>query len=318
MTLRVQSWGARKEGISPVPVMFSKETPHVATAPSLELSNVTVHYGTTPALEQVTVTLNAGDQVAVVGPNGAGKSTLFNVIAGIVKPRRGTVRIYGSGPSRHICVGYVPQRNRIDTRFPVTVTDVVMMGRIGQDGLLRWPSRQRPEHRRLGAGAVGMPTIADRQIGELSGGQQQRVFLARSLAQEAELLLMDEPLTGLDSPAQESLFAVLQELRRQGITMLIATHDLNEAAERFPLMWLLNRRLIAQGTPEDVLTPENLALAYGSQIHVLRGTDGAVYLTDTCCSGGHTPVARVLGSAKSRYPVLTQSPENVLGQEELR
>ena len=188
--------------------IFSQTAHHDELAPSLELVHVSVSYDGIPALDDVSFTVHRGDQVAVVGPNGAGKSTLFNVIAGIVKPQRGEVRVYGSGPQRHICVGYVPQRNRIDWRFPVSVNDTVMMGRIGKMGMFRWPSRT---DRRIVAAAlerVGMQAYAGRQIGELSGGQQQRVFLARALAQESELLLLDEPLAGLDMPSQEAFLSL--------------------------------------------------------------------------------------------------------------
>ncbi|MFZ4662833.1 MAG: zinc ABC transporter ATP-binding protein AztA [Caldilineaceae bacterium] len=263
--------------------------PHDPTKPCVQLRQVTVTYDGVTALDDVTLALTAGDQVAVVGPNGAGKSTLFNVIAGTLKPTQGMVNIYGSGPQGHICVGYVPQRNRIDWRFPVTVSDVVMMGRVGQIGLLRWPRRQ---DRRLVEGAlarVGMSALANRQIGELSGGQQQRVFLARALAQEAELLLLDEPLTGLDLPSQEAILGLLAELRQQGVTVLVATHDLNQAAEHFAKVMLLNRRLIALGAPREVLTPRLLSQAYGSQLHIIQSNEGDLLLADSCCGDGHEP-----------------------------
>ena len=263
--------------------------PHDPTKPCVQLRQVTVTYDGVTALDDVTLALTAGDQVAVVGPNGAGKSTLFNVIAGTLKPTQGVVNIYGSGPQGHICVGYVPQRNRIDWRFPVTVSDVVMMGRVGQIGLLRWPRRQ---DRRLVEGAlarVGMSALANRQIGELSGGQQQRVFLARALAQEAELLLLDEPLTGLDLPSQEAILGLLAELRQQGVTVLVATHDLNQAAEHFAKVMLLNRRLIALGAPREVLTPRLLSQAYGSQLHIVHSNEGDLLLADSCCGDGHEP-----------------------------
>ena len=263
--------------------------PHDPTKPCVQLRQVTVTYDGVTALDDVTLALTAGDQVAVVGPNGAGKSTLFNVIAGTLKPTQGVVNIYGSGPQGHICVGYVPQRNRIDWRFPVTVSDVVMMGRVGQIGLLRWPRRQ---DRHLVEGAlarVGMSALANRQIGELSGGQQQRVFLARALAQEAELLLLDEPLTGLDLPSQEAILGLLAELRQQGVTVLVATHDLNQAAEHFAKVMLLNRRLIALGAPREVLTPRLLSQAYGSQLHIVHSNEGDLLLADSCCGDGHEP-----------------------------
>jgi len=133
---------------------------------------------------------------------------------------------------------------------------------------------------------VGMAAFAGRQIGELSGGQQQRVFLARVLAQEAELLLMDEPLSGLDLPSQEAILQILAAFRRQGLTVLVATHDLKQAAEHFRRILLLNRRLVADGPPAVALTPERLMLAYGSQLHIVHSEHGDLLLTDSCCSGG--------------------------------
>lgn len=263
-----------------MPSLIRHATPHPAAAPSLALHDVSVAFGSTVALEHVTLRLARGEQLAVAGPNGAGKSTLFNVIAGVVRPDQGEVNVYGSQPHSHICVGYVPQRNQIDWKFPATVRDVVLMGRVGKIGLLRWPSRADRRMVERALEQVNALDLADRQIGELSGGQQQRVFLARALAQEAELLLMDEPLTGLDLPNQQGLLTLLAELRQQGVTILVATHDLNQAREHFPLMALLNRRLIAFGAPQQVLTPVNLAAAYGSHIHVVHTETGDMLLTE--------------------------------------
>jgi manganese/iron transport system ATP-binding protein len=298
-----------------MPTLFHQRVRHDVLAPSLELEHVSVSYDGAAALDDVTFTVHRGDQVAVVGPNGAGKSTLFNVIAGILKPQRGAVRVYGSGPHKHICVGYVPQRNRIDWRFPVTVGDTVMMGRIGKMGLLRWPSRR---DRRIVAGAlaqVEMQNYAQRQIGELSGGQQQRVFLARALAQEAELLLLDEPLAGLDMPAQEAFLNILDALRNSGITMLIATHDLNQAADQFSRIMLLNHRLVAFGGPQEVLTEAALAQAYGGQMHVVHTEQGVVMVTDTCCGGGRPPVGQVLGS-DGRVLKRSEREASIIGAQE--
>jgi manganese/iron transport system ATP-binding protein len=279
--------------------LFSRPVVHDAAAPALELDRVSVRYDGTPALENVSLAVQRGDQVAVIGPNGAGKSTLFNVIAGILKPQQGTVRIAGSGPHGHICVGYVPQRSRIDWRFPVTVVDVVMMGRVGKVGLLRYPGRHDRGHVREALAQVDMLPFAGRQIGELSGGQQQRVFLARALAQEAELLLLDEPLAGLDIPSQEAILRILARMREQDITLLIATHDLNQAAEQFNRVVLLNRRVVAYGPPAQVLTTENLARAYGGQLHVVHTESGDVLVTDSCCGGGEPPVEQLVGTADS-------------------
>lgn len=262
---------------------------HAQNRPSVELQAVRVQYGTVTALEDLTFALQQGDDLAIVGPNGAGKSTLFSVITGIIAPTAGKVNIYGSGPEGHICVGYVPQRTRIDWRFPVTVTDVVMMGRTRKIGLFRRAQRQDRAQVQAALAQVGMSALAGRQIGELSGGQQQRVFLARALAQEAELLLLDEPLTGLDLPSQEAILEILRQLRRQGITIMVATHDLNQAAAYFSKVMLLNRRLIAFGSPAEVLTATRLTQAYGGQLHVLHTGAESIILADSCCSDGHAP-----------------------------
>jgi manganese/iron transport system ATP-binding protein len=278
-----------------MPPLFPHPAVHDQAAPTLELVDVSVRYDGTPALENISFQVERGDQVAVVGPNGAGKSTLFNVVTGILKPQQGSVRVYGSGPRGHICVGYVPQRSRIDWRFPVSVADVVMMGRVSKIGLLRRPSRDDWQQVQHALAQVEMAGFARRQIGELSGGQQQRVFLARALAQEAELLLLDEPLAGLDMPSQEAILRILARMRGQGMTVLIATHDLNQAAELFDKMILLNRRMVAYGAPAAVLTPENLGRAYGGQLHVVHTVEGDVLVTDSCCGGGEPPVAQIVG-----------------------
>ncbi len=263
---------------------FRRPPEHQPTAATVELEHVWVYRNGVPALEDISFRLERGEQVAVLGPNGAGKSTLFQVIVGIVRPQRGQVRIYGSGPDRHLCIGYVPQRNQIDWRFPVTVWDVVMMGRVARIGFFRWPGRRDRESVAQALAEVGMAEYRDRQIGELSGGQQQRVFLARALAQEAELLLLDEPLTGLDVPSQEALLAILDRLRRRGISIIVATHDLGQVMGRYDRVLLLNRRLIADGPPEEVLRPQILAQAFGSHLHILSLPEGAVAVPDTCCS----------------------------------
>lgn len=240
------------------------------------------------ALQDLTFRIDAGARVAVVGPNGAGKSTLFKVIAGTLQPDAGTIQVFGHEPDRHICIAYVPQRNQIDWSFPVTVEDVVMMGRVGQIGLFRRPQKRDWQKVRDGLERVNANHLAHKQIGELSGGQQQRIFIARALAQEAELLLLDEPFTGLDAPSQEALFTVLQRLHDDGVTLIVATHDLNLAADAFDEVMLLNRALVAFGPPQEVLATQNLLRAYGGHMHVLPTTEGELLLTDTCCEGDET------------------------------
>jgi manganese/iron transport system ATP-binding protein len=268
------------------PALIGRHVEHQAEAPILEVSNLTVRYNGRPALEDVSFQLASGEQVAVVGPNGAGKSTLFQVIAGVLPPTEGEVRVYGHGPGGHICIAYVPQRNQVDWTFPVTVADVVMMGRIGKLGLFRRPHARDWEYVHRCLEVVGLADLADRQIGELSGGQQQRMFIARALAQEAELMLMDEPLTGLDLTSQEEIFQILERLRDHDVTVMVATHDLNLAAERFDRVMLLNRRLLGLGRPEEIFTPERLMEAYGSHMRLIETGDGLLALSDTCCEEG--------------------------------
>ena len=266
---------------------YPKHT-HDPNAPALDLRDVVVRYGTFLALDHVTFQVEPHLQVAVVGPNGAGKSTLFKAISGIIKPDAGEIRIFGEPPGGHICIAYVPQRSQIDWNFPATVEDVVMMGRSGKIGLFRWPSRQDWTIVHNALEQVGMAHLKDRQIGELSGGQQQRVFLARALAQEAELLLLDEPFTGLDAPSQQAILDILQLVRQRGVTVLVSTHDLDLAAQHFDRMMLLNRRVIAYGPPQQVYTPEKLIEAYGGHVHTLTfetQTPENLILADTCCDG---------------------------------
>src|SRR3990172_121994 len=207
--------------------------------------------------------------LSVDGPNGAGKTTLFNVLAGAHRPAAGTVRIFGHPPGGDTCIAYVPQRSKVDWAFPASAAEVVMMGRIREIGPLRWPGRRDWEIVRSALDQVGLSDLSRRPIGELSGGQQQRVFLAQALAQEAELILLDEPLTGLDLPSQEAIFSLLDELKEQGIPVMVATHDLNLAAERFDPILLINRRLVAIGPARAVLTRANLVQAYGGHVHIL-------------------------------------------------
>lgn len=258
---------------------------HAPDQPTLKMENVSVAYsgegGVTSALESVSFQVGSGERIAVVGPNGAGKSTLFKLIVGTLRPQQGAVNIFGQGPDGHICIAYVPQRSQIDWDFPVTVEDVVMMGRVGQIGFFRWPRRRDWELVRQALERVNALHLARKQIGELSGGQQQRVFIARALAQQAELLLLDEPLTGLDTPSQEAIFTILDSLRPDGVTVLVATHDLSLAAERFDRIMLLNRQIVGFGPATAVLTPDNLLAAYGGHMHVLDGGD--MVLADTCC-----------------------------------
>lgn len=248
----------------------------------LSIEGLVVRYDGAPALDQVSLSIPHGAQVAVCGPNGAGKSTLFKTIVGLLRPQTGRVLIHGRPPGDQTDpVAYVPQREEVDWRFPVTVADVVMMGRYGRLGPLRRP---QPTDREIVARCLeelGIADLATRPIGELSGGQQQRAFLARAMAQEPHVLLLDEPFTGVDVRAKEAVLGLLERLRERSITVLVSTHDMQTASQRFELVALLNRRLIAFGAPNTVFVRQHIAAAFGGQALFL---DGMVVI-DQCCPG---------------------------------
>jgi len=255
-------------------------TDHKTNQPILDVAHLTMRYNGRVALEDVTFHLHEGERIAVVGPNGAGKSTLFKVVAGVLQPNMGEVNIYGSRPRGHVCIGYIPQRNQVDWTFPVSVADVVMMGRSAKLGPLNWPHKRDWEHVHHALETVELSNLATRQISQLSGGQQQRMFIARALAQEAELMLMDEPLTGLDTPSQEGILNLLDRLKRENVTVMVATHDLEQAASHFDRIMLLNHRIVAFGNPAEVLHTDNLISAYGGRMRIEpQGT----MLVDDCC-----------------------------------
>jgi manganese/iron transport system ATP-binding protein len=264
---------------------FYRHVRHDPSSPILDVNKLSIRYDGTNALENISFRLHAGERVAVVGPNGAGKSTLFKAIAGVIQPNAGDIKVSGFSPRGHICIAYVPQRSQVDWRFPASVADVVMMGRIGQIGLIKWPGHHDWAMVHQALDDVGMNSLADKQIGELSGGQQQRTFLARALAQGAELILLDEPLNGLDVPSQDAILNILEKLHNQGITVMVATHDLGQAAAHFDRVMLLNHSLIKFGIPADVLTSANLILAYGGHAQLIQDREGIATVTDTCCDG---------------------------------
>ncbi|MEN8098446.1 MAG: metal ABC transporter ATP-binding protein [Chloroflexota bacterium] len=258
--------------------------------PILNASGVMVRYDGRLALDDISFALEHSERVAVVGPNGAGKSTLFKVIAGILSPDEGVVHVYGQEPDGHICIAYVPQRSNIDWDFPVTVSDVVLMGRVGKLGLVRQRRKHDLEVAQQALGTVKLQHLSNRQIGELSGGQQQRLFIARALAQEAELMLMDEPLNGLDVESQETILALLSQLKQQGVTIVVALHDLTLAQNRFDRVMLLNRKMLGFGHADQVFTSDNLIATYGDHLHFVQTDEGSIALSDTCCGEGHDHV----------------------------
>lgn len=247
-----------------------------APAP-LEIHDLTVTYHKRPVLYGIDLAVSPGRLIGILGPNGAGKSTLIKAVMGLLKPASGWVKIFGH-PYAEQChrVGYVPQRESVDWDFPVNVMDVVLMGRYGKAGLFRRPSKHDREVAADALDKVKMLPYARRQIGNLSGGQQQRVFLARALAQESDLYLMDEPFVGVDAATEAAIIEILRELKSRGKTLLVVHHDLPSAKAYFDDLILLNMRLVAFGATSEVFTPEMLQTTYGGRLTILSDVVQAI------------------------------------------
>jgi manganese/zinc/iron transport system ATP- binding protein len=238
--------------------------------PALEVHDLTVSYQHKPVLWNIDFQLEDGHLVGIVGPNGAGKSTLIKAIMGLLPLNSGWTKLYGEPfGARRQEVAYVPQRETVDWDFPVNAYDVVMMGRYGKLGLFRRPSAQDRQIVMDSLEKVGMASYAQRQISNLSGGQQQRVFLARALAQEARIYLLDEPFVGVDAATENAIVELLQTLRTEGRLVMVVHHDLARVREYFDQVLLLNVRLVALGPIETVFTPELVTKTYGGSLSIL-------------------------------------------------
>ncbi len=239
--------------------------------PAVEIHNLSVMYDARPVLLGVSGVVGHGEVVGIVGPNGAGKSTLFRSLLGLVAPTTGTIRLLGGSiAAGRRWIAYLPQREVIDWDFPLVVSDVVTMGRYPHLGWGRFPG---PADRRVVEAcmdALEISDLRDRHIGELSGGQQQRTFLARALAQNARVLLLDEPFMGVDAATEATILELLRRLRAEGKAVLIVDHDLARAAETCDRVMLLNQRLVAFGPPAQVLTPGLLRVTYGGRLTPLE------------------------------------------------
>ncbi len=228
------------------------------------IHDLTVAYRDKPVLWDIELSIPPGKLVAIIGPNGAGKSTLIKAVLGLVPAVAGTVSLFGgSYRERRQMIGYVPQRSSVDWDFPTHALDVVMMGAYGQLGWFKRPGKAQGELALRCLEQVGMADFANRQISQLSGGQQQRVFLARALAQDAQLYFMDEPFVGVDAVTERAIVNLLRDLRARGKTVVCVHHDLDSAPEYFDWLVLLNVRLIAAGPFETTFTSENLRKTYG-------------------------------------------------------
>lgn len=237
---------------------------------SVEVHDVTVAYHRKPVLWDVDVSFPSQKLIAIVGPNGAGKSTLLKAILGLVPLASGGVQIFGKSLKQaRSLIGYVPQRETVDWDFPVDALDVVLMGRYGRLGWIRRPGSADRAAAMDSLRKVGMEEFASRQISQLSGGQQQRVFLARALAQDADIYFMDEPFAGVDAATEKAIVGVLRELRSAGRTVIAVHHDLQTVPEYFDHVVLLNMRLVAAGPVASTFTRANLQKTYGGRLTIL-------------------------------------------------
>ncbi|HHX88969.1 MAG TPA: metal ABC transporter ATP-binding protein [Paracoccus sp.] len=237
---------------------------------ALHVEDLTVTYGAHPALWDIDLDIPPGVMCAIVGPNGSGKSTLLKAALGLVRPVAGHVRFLGHPVSRmRGRIGYVPQRHGVDWDFPTTARDVVAMGLYRRLGWFRRPGADAWAQAMAALAEVGMQDYADRQISQLSGGQQQRVFIARALVQEARILILDEPMAGVDAATETVIIALLKRLRDEGRTVIVVHHDLTTVQSYFDWLVMMNVRIIAQGPVPEVYTPENLQATYGRQLAMI-------------------------------------------------
>ncbi len=276
--------------------------------PALAVRDLWAGYDGKPVLEAINFQVDRGDMVGIIGPNGSGKSTLIKTVLGLVKPLRGEVSVLGSNGAadRHL-VGYTPQTELVDWDFPVTVADVALMGRYSRRGLFRRTTKEDREAADAALELVKIFDLRDRLIGELSGGQRRRVLLARAMAHNPELLLLDEPMAGLDATAQHQLLDLLDELRAKGATVVLSTHDLSCVSQRCDKAACLNHRLVAFGKPSDVLTEQVLGDTFGTHLLMVH-LDGQAYAyqhhthADADAAGSSRDVSPANGSSTTNRP----------------
>lgn len=238
----------------------------------INIQNLSVDYGEKNVLENISLIIPKGVLCGIVGSNGSGKTTLMKSILELIKIKNGEIKIFDTNlKNNRQKIAYIPQRTSIDWDFPATVNEVVMMGRINPKNLFSKPTKNDKEIVKKILEQVGLTTFAERQISQLSGGQQQRTFLARALAQEAELYLFDEPFAGIDKASEDSIMLILKQLQKEEKTILIIHHDLNSIKEYFDYLILLNKNLVAAGKTTDIFNKENLEITYQGRLPIFSG-----------------------------------------------
>jgi zinc/manganese transport system ATP-binding protein/zinc transport system ATP-binding protein len=278
--------------------------PDRSAPPIVRFDGVTSGYDDKIVFEGLDLSIPSGLYTGIVGPSGSGKTTLLKVILGVVGTTAGSVAVGGQLVKGRTVrgVGYVPQVETVNWNFPVTVEQVVLMGRHREAGWLPWPSR---EDRRIALDLLdhlGIRQYADRQIRALSGGEQQRVFLARALISRPRLLILDEPTSGVDLKTQHHILHLLSQLNREGVTIILTTHDLNSVARHLPWVICFNRQIIAQGDPQEVFTSEILSRTYNSEMVVVR-QEGLLLIADSPDAGAHYAPRAARQEADDRDPV---------------
>jgi ABC-type Mn2+/Zn2+ transport system ATPase subunit len=245
-------------------------TPYHSNSP-INIKGLSVSYDRKRVLTNIYLKVPAGSIVGVIGPNGAGKSTLFKAILGLIDNNVGDIKVHGQDIEEvRKRVAYVPQKDDVDWTFPATVTDIVRMGRYPHKGMFQSLNKKDFEIADQAMSDLSILDLKNRQIGELSGGQQQRVFIARALAQEADLFFLDEPFVGVDMLTEDKIIELLKRLREENKTTLVVHHDLSTVEEYFDHVILLNQRLVAFGKTEEVFTSENVNRTYGAQLNILH------------------------------------------------
>lgn len=240
----------------------------------ISVKNLTVSYQKKPAIKSINLKITEGSIVGIIGPNGAGKSTLIKAMLGLLPYDTGEVKIFGKDlDESRKRISYIPQREQFDWDFPINVEDVVMMGRYSHLGMFSFPGKKDKEIVEEKIHKVGMQDFRTRQIRNLSGGQQQRIFLARALAQESDIYLMDEPFVGVDAKTERTIFDLMNELKEQNKTILVVHHDLSKVNEYFDKLILINQTLVAYGDTDVVFTKELISKTYGGRLTILQKTE---------------------------------------------